>query len=290
LLMLILAAGGGFFLGAYLTNATATLSDYYPSSRRGLVIGVHETGAATGQFVGSIIVGVGILFLMWRQLLGISALFGFLPLTLYFLFAPARSPSEKRREEVRAKSKLAKSQVLLIVLAYTGTQASLSGFLGSLPVYLVGELGIEVSLVALLLGFSKLPSPIAQLLLGRASDKLGRRLILVIITSAVAVCTAVLAFSPFNWLFIVALFAQFFFGAAFFPVVLAGVSDLTSLDDRGSMMGIGMSVGTLIGSGGVPVEIGLVSNSAGYQVAFIFPIVLAVIGALSTIGLRFRIH
>ena len=123
LLMVILAAGGGFSLGSYPTNATAVLSDYYPSSRRGLIIGVHETGAAMGQFIGPIIVGVGILFLMWREVLGISALFGFLPLILYFLFAPARTPLEKKREEVRSKSKLAKNQVLLIVLAYAGIQA-----------------------------------------------------------------------------------------------------------------------------------------------------------------------
>src|SRR5208283_4174339 len=112
-------------------------------------------------------------FLMWRQLLGISALFGFLPLVLYFLFAPGRSLSEKRREEIRKRSKLGRRQVLLIILAYTGAQAALSGFLGSLPVSLVGKLGIEVTLVALLLGFSKLPSPIAQLFLGRVSDKIG---------------------------------------------------------------------------------------------------------------------
>ena len=168
------------------------------------------------------------------------------------------------------------------------SKQTLSGFLGTLPVYLVEKLGIEVTLVALVLGFSRLPSPIAQLMLGRAADKLGKKPILIIITAAVAICTAVLAYSPFNWLFILVLFAQFFFGAAFFPVMLAGISDLTSLDDRGSMMGIGMTVGTLVGSGGVPIEVGLVSASAGYPVAFIFPVLLAVVGALAASGLGFR--
>ncbi len=288
--LLLLAACSGFFLGAYLPGATTILTDYYPQHRRGLVLGVHETGAAVGQFLGAFLVSVGVIYLLWRYLLGAWALVGLLPMVLYFVVAPSRPRSEVQSEDKgyqRQRSKLSRFQILLFVVVYTGVLAGVTGFVSVIPVYLVASFGATVSFVALLIGLTKIPAPIAQLLSGRLSDRYGRKPILVVITCTVAACTAVMSFSQFNALFIAAMFIQFFFGAAFFPVVLAGISDMTSLEDRASKIGIGMSAGSIIGSGGVPVVVGVIAASLGYQVAFLFPLCLTIAGALAAFGLKF---
>ena len=292
--LLALGACSGFFLGAYLPGATTILTDYYPQHRRGLVLGVHETGASIGQFLGAFLVSIGVVYFLWRYLLGGWALVGLIPFVLFLVVAPSKSSSSSRverqtggRTQKKKRSSISKFQILSFILVYTGVLAGVTGFVSVVPVYLVAGFGVTVSFVALLVGLSRVPAPVAQLISGRLSDRYGRKPILIVITCAVAICTAVMSFSSFDDLFIAALFIQFFFGAAFFPVVLAGISDVTSMEDRSSMIGVGMSAGGIIGSGGVPVVVGALAASLGYQAAFLFPLFLTISGAVATFGLKF---
>ena len=132
-------------------------------------------------------------------------------------------------------------QLLLIILIYSGVLGGVTGFTSILPVYIVSGLGVGISVAALLTGAQKLPGVFSQLWLGRLSDDFGRRTILIIITTSVCLSTVVVSYAPFGAIFIAAMIAQFFFGAAFFPVMLAGISDIASFEERTSKIGIALS-------------------------------------------------
>ena len=285
--LLALSTATGFFLGAYLPSGTAVLSDNYPKERMGFVLSIHETGASAGQTLGTLLVSGGILFLSWRQIFGWWTLVGLAPVLLYFFFAPKNT--HPRAEGVAATGrKWTLTQTLLVLLIYVGILSGITGFVSVLPVYLVQVFGVAIFLEALLIGLTRIPAPITQVFAGRFSDRHGRKPLILAITLIVAATTVVMSFVPFGPLFIVALFVQFSAGAAFFPVMLAWMSDVTLPHEMAGKIGIGMSGGSMLGSGLVPVVIGLVAPLYGYHAAFLFPIALTLLGIVAVTRLNFN--
>lgn len=286
--LLAVSTATGFFLGAYLPGGTAALSDNYPKDRMGFVLSIHETGASAGQTLGTLLVSGGILFLSWRQIFGWWTLVGLAPILLYFFVAPKNTHPRSEIAAYAARSKWTSTQTLLMLLIYVGILSGITGFVSVLPVYLVQVFGVAIFLEALLIGLTRIPAPITQVFAGRFSDRHGRKSLILAISVIVSVTTAVMSFVPFGTLFIVALFVQFCAGAAFFPVMLAWISDVTSPHEMGGKIGIGMSGGSLLGSGLVPIVIGLVAPLYGYQVAFLFPIALTLLGIVAVTRLNFK--
>ncbi|MCL4518097.1 MAG: MFS transporter [Thaumarchaeota archaeon] len=286
--LLAVSIATGFFLGAYLPSGTAVLSDSYPKERMGFVLSIHETGASTGQTLGTLLVSGGILFLGWRQIFGWWTLAGLAPILLYFFVAPKGTPPKEQNRTFTGKSNWTKTQTLLMLLIYVGILSGITGFVSVLPVYLVQVFGVAIFIEALIIGLTRIPAPLGQVLAGRFSDRHGRKPLILAISLIVAATTAVMALVPFGLLFIVALFVQFSAGAAFFPIMLAWISDVTSPNEMAGKIGIGMSGGSILGAGLVPVVIGFLAPLYGYQTAFIFPMGLMLIGIAAVILLNFK--
>jgi len=175
----------------------------------------------------------------------------------------------------------AKSGVLLVVIVVFINMAGFSLILPLLPFY-GHELNASPVQVTMLFAAYSFGNVFGELWWGRASDRYGRKRILMITTTGAALGYVVFAFMPTLWLALFVRTLTGFFGGTF-SVSQSYIADVTRPEDRPKSMGYfgaGINMGLVIG----PAIGGLLARPELGLAGFRLPIfVAAAICALSAI-------
>jgi FSR family fosmidomycin resistance protein-like MFS transporter len=275
--------------------AIGLLSRAFPA-RRGFVVSVHRSSGSVGDVIGPLLAGGLLLVVGWR-----AVLYGALPIALavaaalivllgrapkWRAFRTPDAAPRPAREQARALSGLLRSRPLLLLLLLAGTSGmGQGGLLMWTGLYLretqqMGSVGIGIH-VAMLTGIGIVTGP----LLGRLSDRIGRKPVIVRVLAAKAVIATLLALFGSGWRFTLGLALL---GAVLFAtnsLVQAAALDLADGSGlEGSMIGI-LWGSNAVFVGGAPLIVGAMIASLGYGVLFWWVAVLSAIAMLVALAM-----
>ncbi len=280
LLALSFTAGGGF--GVYLPHGLFLLSREYPAHQVGSVMGIHETAAPVGQTLGPLFVWSAVEVLGWSGCLQAWTLYSTIVCILILLLIPKSKSTA--RSTIRPMTKHFPSSLFYtMVMVQSAVWVCNLGLLSMVPVYLTKTFLLSVSYVAFVLGVSRMSGAIGQLSGGYLSDKLGRTRVLLFLTIMVFFATVWITLVPFNGLYVTGLFFQGIVSSAFFPVFFATISDISDYSNRAKMIGLTNAVAGFVGGTVAPVVIGFLSDQFTFQIAFLFPIAVGIVGCFGAV-------
>jgi MFS transporter, FSR family, fosmidomycin resistance protein len=275
--------------------AIGLLSRVMPG-RRGFIVTLHRASGSVGDVVGPVAVGLLLVVIGWR-----SILIGALPLSLLvaagLTWTLRRSPrwSALRRvnrdvrssgAQARAIGRLLRSRGLLLLLLVAGVSGiGQGGLMMWLGLYLretqgMGSVGIGIH-VGLLTGVGIVTGP----LLGRISDSVGRKPVIVGVITTKTILAVLLALTGSGLLFsvLVALIGSVLFATN--GLVQAAALDLADREGlEGSMIGLLWGSNALF-VGAAPLLLGALIASLGYGILFWWVAALNFVAALISIAM-----
>lgn len=270
--------------------AIGLLSRAFPA-RRGFVLSVHRSSGSVGDVIGPLVAGGLLLVIGWR-----AVLYGALPLAiavaavLAFLlgraprwraFRTAEASPRPSKDQARALFGLLRSRPLLLLLLLAGTSGmGQGGLLMWTGLYLretqqMGSVGIGIH-IAMLTGVGIVTGP----LLGRLSDRIGRKPVIVRVLAAKSLIAVLLALVGSGLLFsvVLALLGSVLFATN--GLVQAAALDLADGDSlEGSMIGI-LWGSNAVFVGAAPLIVGALIASVGYGILFWWVAALSAVATL----------
>ncbi len=261
----------GLAEGGVMPITQALVASEVAPEHRGLAMGVAQCFGSNllGNFLGPL---VAINFAMafdWRKAFFLAALPGLVAACLlqWLIREPARDPVAPRRP---ASSGLAASLGQRNVLVCVGLSILLVAFVVLFatftPLYLVKERGMEPSVMGWLMSMWGLASMFYAFAVPGASDRWGRKPIVISMGLAAALL-------PLSMLFVEhalwPLFAMFVLGAAvsgIFPLAMATIpSETVPNRDLGTVLGLTMGLGEIVGGVFSPTIAGWIADAQGLK-------------------------
>src|SRR5437870_5756367 len=171
------------------------------------------------------------------------------------------------REMARGARTVFRNVRVVVTSATDGARQVANGTLMAfLPIYAVG-IGLDAAQAGVLFGVQSVTSFASRPTMGWASDRIGRRPLILL---GLVICAGSLAAVPFTTSFVglMALSALFGFGEAIVNASAAAlVADLSELKTLGSAMGMQGAI-TDIGHASGPILSGVLIGALGFQLAF----------------------
>ncbi|TLY19692.1 MAG: MFS transporter [Nitrospirae bacterium] len=165
-----------------------------------------------------------------------------------------------------ARTVLGNVRVVVTSATDGARQVANGALMAFLPIYVVG-IGLNAAQAGVLFGVQSVTSFASRPTMGWASDRIGRRPLILL---GLVVCAGSLAAIPFTTSFVrlMALSALFGFGEAIVNASAAAlVADLSELKTLGSAMGLQGAI-TDIGHASGPILSGVLIGALGFQLAF----------------------
>lgn len=270
-------------------TASATLSDLAPATERGRWLGTYSAIQGAGQAAGPALAG----WLLGRAGFGVTFFAAAaLGIAAWMLLASWRALDTNRTSvrwpDVRAsvRAVASDSRIVLTSVAQAG-QFVLHGMITAfLPIYAVEQVGLTPAEAGLLFGAQMLTTIAARPVFGRASDRFGRRPLIVV---GLATCAIAVALFPASRGFIPLLLCAALYGAGLAITTSSTAALITDLTDRArygaahGLFGTIFDVGDALG----PIAGGVIAGQFGYHALFYASAVLAISLAIA-FGLRSR--
>jgi MFS family permease len=276
-------------------SALSLLSQRYPE-RRGLMVSTHRSSGNLGDAIGSLAIGALMLVLAWQAILlaafpltlGVALLL-WLALRRASGWEKFQTRSESRRhvgEHLRLLQELFHNKSLLLLFLLAGMSGlGQGGFQLWLPIYLRQTQGMESLGIGLHMTLLTTIGVVSGPLIGALSDRLSRKLLIVIVLGGEAVVAALMAFAGGGVLLtiLVGLMGACMFGGH--ALIDAGALDLgEGRRLEGSLIGL-LWGNNAIFLGLAPVIVGFLMTSFGYSTLFWYMAVMNALGSMVALTL-----
>ena len=243
---------------------------------RGAAYGAYTAATQAGAMLGPVLGGWLVVSSGFPSAFVAAGILGTAAFLLFLLMrlppqvphaVSGAAPAAVAREMARgARTVLGNVRVVITSVTDGARQIANGALMAFLPIYVVG-IGLDAAQAGVLFGVQSVTSFFSRPTMGWASDRVGRRPLIVL---GLVVCAASLAAIPFTRPFgaLMGLSALFGFGEAIVNASAAAlVADLSELKTLGSAMGM---QGTImdIGHASGPILAGLLIGALGFQAAF----------------------
>ena len=164
---------------------------------------------------------------------------------------------------------LRNGKLLLVLIFAAGFAGGQSTILTFLPIYLDEDLGASSVTIGLYLSLAQVGGIVSQPLIGFASDRLGRKLILAPSLAMLGLSFVGLSIVPSGWLFGLVVLAM---GAFLFPlmsILLASAMDLVEVGAQATTVSLVFGSAVVV-SAFAPAIAGMLADSADTEAAFLF--------------------
>jgi len=273
----------GLGCGVYLPNGLAIISDVTHEQRRGVVFAIHETAAPFGQVLGPLFISLALSWTDWVGCLRFWILPSLLALVL-FAATVTREPVSDRTATPETHKKAVGSwtptTTILLATTFTAITTCNLGLISMLPVYVTQRFLLDASFAALIIGTSRLTGVVSQLIGGHLSDVAGRDKVSLSIVALVAIATIGVTTLPYGAPFLAVLLLYSTSNTAFYPIILAQIADHLRGEERKRITGTIVSL-AFLGASATPFLIGYLADLYGFQIAFLYPTSVGVIGLMS---------
>ena len=260
----------GLVAGLHYAVATTLLSRTFDDL--GTAVGFHSVGGPLAGLAAPLAAAwVGVRY-GWRPAVALSALVG-VPVFLLFLWGvrptEPRRPDQPMRDRLRLgplAELLSRPEILLpLFIAMIGTYV-VQGIMSFLPTFLVAFRGYSPAAAATVFSGFFVVRTVAQVAIGRLSDRFGRDSAIGTAMLAGAVGTAGFVLVPGVGGVVVAVVCAGF-GSSFFSAIDPRFMDVLGNAERGAGFGLVRTAYTVIGSAG-SVGVGLAADLFGWGVSF----------------------
>ncbi len=282
----------GLSTALYAPPAAALVAKLFPA-QRGRFLGIYSAAENAGVVLGPVVGGAALLAFGFDRTFLISGAIGVLTLIIGLVLLSRRIPEDQptpgRRDLPsirRAVAEIARQRTVLLTALAEGSLffgfGSLQAFL---PLFAIGR-GIDAAAVGLIFGAQGVTSLLSRPYLGRLSDRVGRRPVIV---GGLAAAAAVLLAVPWQHTEVALILLGALFGLATGAVTPAGqalIADVAREGNLGAAMG---AFGSLwdVGHALGPICAGILRGFFSYTV--VFSVIGLVIGvALLVFGLFVR--
>jgi len=265
----------GMATAVFAPIALAVVADLRREAR-GAAYGAYTAATQAGAMLGPLLGG----WLLWTR--GFSTTFvtagtlGVIAVLLFFLMRlPPRIPhiatgvgATAVLHDMTRGARTVLGNVRVVVTSATdgARQVANGALMAFLPIYVVG-IGLDAAQAGMLFGVQSVTSFASRPTMGWASDRIGRRPLILL---GLVVCAGSLAAIPFTAQFVglMALSALFGFGEAIVNAAAAAlVADLSELKTLGSAMGMQGAIMD-VGHASGPILSGVLIGALGFQLAF----------------------
>jgi len=265
----------GMATAVFAPIALAVVADLRREAR-GAAYGAYTAATQAGAMLGPLLGG----WLLWTR--GFSTTFvtagtlGVISVLLFFLMRlPPQIPhiatgigATAVLHEMTRGARTVLGNVRVVVTSATdgARQVANGALMAFLPIYVIG-IGLDAAQAGMLFGVQSVTSFASRPTMGWASDRIGRRPLILL---GLVVCAGSLAAIPFTtpFVWLMALSALFGFGEAIVNAAAAAlVADLSELKTLGSAMGMQGAIMD-IGHASGPILSGVLIGALGFQLAF----------------------
>ena len=268
--------------------AMSTLSNRFPE-RRGFALSLHEFGANLGDALAPLVIGIMLVTIGWRQVLGINAIPGIaLAVALWFLMGKFQESQRINMDfsKYTAGLKSLLTNKLLIKLSgisalRTMSQNVINTFL---PIYLINVLAMGSDKAGLMIALLTLPSLASGLVVGTISDKTGRKSAMAVCLWTSAAMMALLGVFQQGYLFMGSLVVLGLFLFSVRPVNFAYALEVTPKDIGATTVGFIFGLNTAFAAL-APIIAGIVADRVGAVSTFYLGSALVLGSAILTLTL-----
>ncbi len=265
----------GMATAVFAPIALAVVADLCREAR-GAAYGSYTAATQAGAMLGPVLGGWLVVSSGFPSAFVTAGVLGTIAVLLFLLMrlppqiphvVPGVGPAAMVRDMVRgARTVIGNVRVVATSVTDGARQVANGALMAFLPIYVVG-IGMDAAQAGVLFGVQSVTSFFSRPTMGWASDRIGRRPLIVL---GLVVCAASLAAIPFTRPFggLMVLSALFGFGEAIVNASAAAlVADLSELKTLGSAMGM---QGTImdIGHASGPILAGVLIGALGFQPAF----------------------
>jgi MFS family permease len=295
--LLLLALGFATSMGSFWhPPAASVLSQRFPD-RRGTVMSLHRSSGTFGDTVAGILVGALLTIVTWQAVLRggtVVTLLIALPLWAYLwnVGGPRAitTGGQERgfRSQFRDMGRLFKNRGLITLLLVAGVRgAGDRALILFLPIYVKEALGLGPFMVGVHFSLLTALAIFTGPAIGRLSDSVGRRpvIVVVMIISAVIMALLILAQDGITFTLLVALMGTVMFSIN--ALTQAGAMDVgEGLRLEGSIMGLYWGINAIFGAVSPPL-LGVILDLVGGNLILVFwyALVAYVLGALVAMSL-----
>ncbi|TAL09206.1 MAG: MFS transporter [Nitrospirae bacterium] len=278
----------GMATAVFAPIALAVVADLCREAR-GAAYGSYTAATQAGAMLGPVLGGWLVVSAGFPAAFATAGILGTIAVLLFLLMrlppqiprvASGSGPGAVLREMARgARTVVGNVRVVVTSVTDGARQVANGALMAFLPIYVVG-IGMDAAQAGVLFGVQSVTSFFSRPTMGWASDRIGRRPLILLGLVVCAASLAAIPFTrPFGWLMVLS--ALFGFGEAIVNASAAAlVADLSELKTLGSAMGM---QGTImdIGHASGPILAGLLIGALGFEKAFsiIAGIVLLAAGA-----------
>jgi MFS family permease len=265
----------GMATAVFAPIALAVVADLCREAR-GAAYGSYTAATQAGAMLGPVLGGWLVVSSGFPSAFVTAGVLGTIAVLLFLLMrlppqiphvVPGVGPAAMVRDMVRgARTVIGNVRVVVTSVTDGARQVANGALMAFLPIYVVG-IGMDAAQAGVLFGVQSVTSFFSRPTMGWASDRIGRKPLIVL---GLVVCAASLAAIPFTRPFgdLMVLSVLFGFGEAIVNASAAAlVADLSELKTLGSAMGM---QGTImdIGHASGPILAGLLIGALGFQAAF----------------------
>jgi MFS family permease len=256
------------FMGGSYTTGLMVLADRYPVHRRGMATGFYIASSSVGYVLSLFLSGISLPLGGYRLSFLVTCLATILGAVFSWvtLIHTADPITPRQKEQSFRKEVLSNKPAVYLISAYTCHCWELMGMWAWTPAFLTaclvqrGEGGLDAAgLGAYIVATFHVAGIVASLSMGSLSDRLGRRIVIMVLAGVSALCSMVFGWSsawPF-W-FVMALGYLYGFTAiGDSPVLSAALTEVVTPSYLGSAFGVRSMLG--FGAGAVsPVVFGAI--------------------------------
>lgn len=292
--LLALRALMGAFAG-FTSSSVILVASQVPERRLGYSLGLLSSGQLVGSLLGPVL-GGGLADLTgsYRQPFFVAGGISLIAFALCWWLVPERftPPKEKRKgttmlASFRMMTRIPGMAPLILVLLLT--QFAVQAIAPIVTLFVQEMVGPQPNLATLggvAFSVTGLAGVIAVPLLGRASDRFGERIVLLLTLAGAALMTVPQAFVDSYWLFVSERFAVGLFVGGILPAANALIGKKTPSAERGAIYGMTSSA-YFFGNSLGPVTGGAVAASFGLHWVFLLTAILL---GLNLAWVYFSVH
>jgi NNP family nitrate/nitrite transporter-like MFS transporter len=275
----------GLGCGVYLPSIMPMITETFPREHWGKAIGIHDTGASLSIFSIPIFVAIGLHLFHWRNLF-LFLCFASMVVALLFWVVSKEPRGGKTPGRYVSIEVLKKKGLWLMIPLWSVSAACCLGVYSIIPLFLVNERAVSLSLANTIFGISRLGGVAISIVAGFLVDRFGIRSILFWTLLLTGLSTVAVATAKLFPLLVGVLFFQATVALGFFPVGLATISQLTTSSERSMAMGMVISIGVVFGVGVTPYLLGAIADRINFQTGILLVGILTTVCSFSVKYLR----
>jgi NNP family nitrate/nitrite transporter-like MFS transporter len=254
--------------GLYAPSGLSTVTSIAQPQHWGKAMSLHEIGPVMAFVLAPVIAEIGLRVASWRDTLMVMGIVCFLIGLLYIIRGrggeyPGEPPHLRNIFIILRKPAFRIIAVIFIVMV--GLEI---GVYAMLPTYLIVEHGMDRGLVNTIVGISRGSTLVALFISGWLADTFGTKFVIGGIAGIAGILTVLLGVLHGIPL-VVVVFLQPLIVAAFFPVILTAIADVTYKRIRNVAVSLIIPVGYFFGAGAVPAWLGYLADIDYFSLGFI---------------------